>query len=239
MAWNKQMWRRMWNTHSNSKMRMKDMMSPSFKHGNNFKIGAFSVIEDDVIVGDNVSIGHHSVIDKDVIIGSNVKIGNFCYLKSGTRFADNIDFADYCKTTGICYVGNNVNIRTGSCISKSVIVEDKVFIGAGIMSSHTKNIYHQRPEMPKRQLITRIGYGAIIGSHTNLSAGVRIGDNVVIGYGSLVIKDVLEPGIYLGSPLNKRLPLPKEMVIPKPKNYVEHEFPEEMLKKYLPYYMRS
>jgi acetyltransferase-like isoleucine patch superfamily enzyme len=212
------------------------VIHPSFKCGENFKIGQFSVIEEAVIVGGDVSIGHHSVIGKDVIIGSNVKIGNFCYLKSGTRFANNIDFADYCKTTGICYVGNNVNIRTGSCISKSVIVEDKAFIGAGIMSSHTKHIYHQRPKIPKRQLITRIGYGAVIGSHTNLSAGVRIGDNVVIGYGSIVTKDFLELGIYVGNPLRKLANVPPEIIIPKPKEYKEHQFPKEMLAKYLPYY---
>lgn len=195
-----------------------NVVHPTFKHGENFKIGSLCVIEEDVVVGDNVKIGHH------------------CVLKSGTRFASNIDFADYCKTTGICHVGNNVNIRTGSCISKSVIVEDKAFIGAGVMSSHTKNIYHQRPRMPKKQHITRIGYGAVVGSHSNLSAGIRIGDNVVIGYGSVVTKDVLELGIYVGNPLKKRWNIPEEIVIPKPKDYKEYEFPTEMLKKYLPYY---
>lgn len=212
------------------------VIHPAFKKGGNFNIGNFSVIEEDVIVGKNVSVGHHSVLGKDVVVGDNVKIGNFCYLKSGTRFANDIDFADYCKTTGICYVGNYVNIRTGSCISKSVIVEDKAFIGAGIMSSHTKQIYHNRPKMPKIQLITRIGYGAVIGSHSNLSAGVKIGDNVIIGYGSVVTRDILEKGIFVGNPCRKLTVIPPEMIVSKPKNYREHEFSKEMLANYLPYY---
>ena len=195
-----------------------NVIDKSFKHGRNFKIGAFSVIEADVFVGDDVNIGHH------------------CVLKSGTRFGNNIDFADYCKTTGLCYVGNNVNIRTGSCISKSVIVEDKAFIGAGIMSSHTKNIYYQRPDVQKRQLITRIGYGAIIGSCVTLSAGVRIADNAIIGYDSLVTKDVLEPAIYVGSPLRRLADIPPEYYIKKLSDYKEHKFDAIMLEKYLPYY---
>lgn len=211
----------------------------SFKHGKSFKIGHFSIIEENIVVGDNVTIGHHSIIGKDVVIGNNVTIGNHCFLKSGTLFANNINFADYCKTTGICYVGNDVNIRTGSCVSKSVIIEDKTFIGAGIMSSHTKQVYHQRPKIPRRQLITRIGYGAIIGSHTNLGAGIRIGDNVVIGYGSVITKDVLEKGIYVGNPLRKLCDLPEEMLIPKPKGYKEHQFPKGMLAKYLSYYREA
>lgn len=214
----------------------KSIVHPSFKHGKNFEIGSFSIIEESVKVGDNFTMGHNSIIGKDVVVGNDVTIGNHCFLKSGTRFSNNIDFADYCKTTGICYVGNDVNIRTGSCISKSVIVEDKVFIGAGIMSSHTKNVYHQRPKMPRKQLITRVGYGSIIGSFTNLSAGVTIGDNVLIGYGSVVTKDVLEKGIYVGSPLRRLGELPEEMLIPKPEDYKEHRFSREMLTKYLPYY---
>lgn len=189
-----------------------------FKHGKNFKMGEYCVIEPDVIVGDNVSLGHHVV------------------LKNGTRFGNNIDFSDYCKTTGICYVGNNVNVRNGSCISKSLIVEDKVFIGAGIMSSHTKNVYHHRPEVSKRQLITRIGYGSIIGSSVNLSAGINICDNAIIGYGSLVTKDVLEPAIYVGCPVKRLADIPPKYYIDKPSDYEEHKFDAIMLEKYLPYY---
>ena len=193
-------------------------VAPDFKHGENFSIGKFCVIEPDVVVGDNVKIGHH------------------CTLKSGTRFGDNIDFADYCKTTGICYVGNDVNIRTGSCISKSVIVEDKAFIGAGVMSSHTKNVYHHRPDVPKRQLVTRIGYGSIIGSSVNLSAGVRIADNTIVGYGSLVTKDVTEPAIYVGRPLRRLADIPPEYYVEKPTDYEEYMFPLDKLRKYLPHY---
>lgn len=196
-------------------------------------------IHSSFIHGENFSIGKWCVIEEDVIVGDNVKIGSHCTLKSGTRFGNNIDFADYCKTTGICYVGNDINIRTGSCISKSVIVEDKSFIGSGIMSSHTKHIYHNRPKVSKEQLITRIGYGSIIGSSVNLSAGVSIIDNAIIGYGSLVTKDVLEPAIYVGSPLRKLAEIPPEYYIEKPDDYVEHEFPPKMLRKFLPYYRRT
>ena len=96
------------------------------------------------------NMGHFCVIEKDVKVGDNVVLGDFVKLKSGTRIGDNVNLADYVKTTGLCYIGNNVNIRTGSCISKSVIVEDNTFIGAGVMSSHTRNVYHMRPKMPKK-----------------------------------------------------------------------------------------
>lgn len=191
---------------------------------------------EDFRYGKDFDYGYNCVIEPDVIVGDNVKLGHNVVLKSGTRFGDNIDFADYCCTTGICYVGNGVNIRTRSCISKSVIIEDKAFIGAGVMSSHTKNVYHHRPKMPKKQLIARIGVGAIVGSSTNLMAGIEIGANVVVGYCSNVVKDLLEEGIYVGNPAKRVMDLPKEWRVQIPDNYKQHEFPRAMLEKYLPYY---
>jgi acetyltransferase-like isoleucine patch superfamily enzyme len=191
---------------------------PSFQYGTNFKVGHHCVIEEDVLVGDNVKLGHHVV------------------LKSGTRFGNDIDFSDYCCTTGICYVGNGVNIRTRSTVSKSLIIEDKAFIGAGVMMSHTKNVYHHRPSMPRKQLIARIGYGAVVGSHTNLMAGITIGANVVVGYNSNVTKSIIEPAIYIGNPAKKSMELPNEMMVEIPEDYKEYFFSDEMLKKYLPFY---
>ena len=196
---------------------MTSTIAPSFQHGENFQHGGFCVIEPDVIVGDNVKLGHHVV------------------LKSGTRFGNDIDFSDYCCTTGICYVGNDVNIRTRTTVSKSLIIEDKAFIGAGVMMSHTKIVYHHRPKMPKKQMIARIGYGAVIGSHTNLMAGITIGHNVVVGYSSNVTKDLYEVGIYVGNPAKRVMDLPEEMLVSIPKGYQVYQFSPEMLAKYLPY----
>ena len=114
---------------------------------------------------------------------------------------DDVEIADDCVTTGICLLGNHVRVRTGSCISKSVIVDDWCFVAAGIMSSHTKNIYHARPNAPKKQLITRFGYGSVIGSRTNTSAGVSIAPGAIVGYGSHVTVDLTEPnGVYYNDP---------------------------------------
>ena len=180
-------------------------------------------------------MGKYCVLEEDVEIGKNFEIGHHCVLKNGTRIGDNVTLGDYCKTTGLCYIGNNVNVRTDSCISKGVIVEDKAFIGGGVMTSHTRNIHHCRPKMEKCQYITHIGYGAIIGSGTNLSAGVKIGDNVIVGYGSNVLHDLVLQGVYFGNPARFQLNLLPEDFIEIPKDYIYHEFTEEELKRYLPF----
>lgn len=186
-------------------------------HGRRFRQGLQCIIEEDVVIGDNVTLGHNVV------------------LKNGTRIGNDVTIGDYCCTTGLCYIGNHVDIRTKSVISKGVIVGDCVFIGAGVMTSHTKRVYHHRPGVPRKQLITRIGYGAVIGSNCNLTAGVSISANVIVGYSSFVSKNLSLPGIYFGHPAKWGSELNSKYVIEVPVGWRFPEFSEKLLEKYLPY----
>ena len=168
-------------------------------------------------------------------------LGHRVHLASGTRILNDVEIADDCVTTGIALIGNHVRVRTGSCISKSVIVDDWCFIAAGIMSSHTKNVYHGRPRAPRHQLVTRFGYGTIIGSRTNTSAGVIIAPGSIVGYGSHVVFDLATPhGIYYNSPdpwatLQSVLRPTNPFYIEVPSDYVPHRFDPELLRRYLPH----
>ncbi len=193
---------------------MSTVIAPDFQHGDNFICGENVVIEQDVVVGDNVTLGHHVV------------------LKSGSRFGSNINFADFCCTTGACILGDNVNVRTNTVVSKGVIAEDDVYIGPGVMTNHTKNVSHRRPNISSQMYVTRICQGAIIGASVWIMAGVRIGANVIIGGGVLIVKDVLDPGIYVGSPPRILKYLPPEYEVPlTTQNYY---FDASLVEKYLP-----
>ena len=192
-----------------------------------------SYIHDSFVHGENFRCGENVVIEEDVIVGSDVKLGHSVTLKSGTRIMNDVALADYVKTTGICIIGNGATARTGATISKSVIISDNAFIGPGIMTNHTKNVMHKR-NLKEVQLITRIGYGAVIGSMASLVAGLTIGDNVVIAAGSNVYKDILEVGVYGGDPVRRIKDVPPEYILKRPEGYGEYEFDIELLGKYLP-----
>jgi UDP-2-acetamido-3-amino-2,3-dideoxy-glucuronate N-acetyltransferase len=189
-------------------------------------------IHSSFVLGSNFQCGFNVIIEEDVIVGDNVKLGHNVTLKSGTRVMNDVTLADYVKTTGICIIGNGVGARTGACISKSVIINDNTFIGPGVMTNHTKNVMHKR-NLKEVQLITRIGYGAVIGSVASLVAGLTIGDNVVIAAGSNVYKDILEAGIYGGNPVKKIKDIDPAFILKKPADYQEYKFDEELLRKYL------
>ncbi len=200
-----------------------------------------SYIAKDFVHGDDFDHGLQCIIDPDVVLGKGVTLGHRVHLASGTRVLDDVEIADDCVTTGVCFIGNHVRVRTGSCISKSVIIDDWCFVAAGIMSSHTKNVDHARPRAPKRQLITRFGYGTVIGSRTNTSAGVSIAPGAIVGYGSHVVVDLEVPnGVYYNDPhpyatLQRVLTPDNPYFVEIPADYVPHQLEPELLEKYLPY----
>ena len=168
------------------------LIADDFKHGNGLKLGELVIVEPDVVVGDNVKLGHR------------------CTLKSGTRIGDNSIIDDHCITTGACWIGDNVNIRTGAIISKATIIEDWVFVGPGVITNHTKHVTHGRPSLEHTQHITYIGHHAVIGSGVKMVAGIDIQPNVIIGAGSVVVRDLRYVGIYAGSPAVQIKDLPSD-----------------------------
>lgn len=195
-----------------------ETIASDFEYPKGFRQGVGVIIESDVIVGEETTLGHNVI------------------LKSGTRIGNDVVIGDNCCTTGVCLIGNHVRIRTGSTISKGVVVDDWAFIGAGIMSSHTKNISHGRPQMEPRQLVTRIGYGAVVGSRCNLMAGITIAPGVIVGYDSNVTGDLEIPqSLYFGNPARYQQFIRVKWRIELPDDYVPHGFDLDLLEKYLPH----
>jgi hypothetical protein len=90
--------------------------------------------------------------------------------------------------------------------------------------------------------VTRFGYGSVIGSRTNTSAGISIAPGAIVGYGSHVIVDLeVANGVYYNDPhpwatLQRELADDNAYYVQVPASYVPHLFDEELLAKYLPHY---
>jgi acetyltransferase-like isoleucine patch superfamily enzyme len=141
------------------------------------------------------------VVEKDVIIGKRCKLGHHVVLRAGTIIGDDVVFADGAMTTGQCSIGHNCNIRTGAIISKGTYLENDVFVGPGVITNHTKRVIGSKAD--SENLLTLVMRGAVLGSQSSIIAGVTIGESVVVGAGSVVTKDLLEEGTYVGNPARR------------------------------------
>lgn len=138
----------------------------------------------DVEFGENVKIVEPSNI-YECTIGNNVFVGPFVEIQKGV------------------IVGDNTRIQSHTFICELVTIGQNCFISHGVMFINDK-FQNGGPAHGDRNLwkSTYIGNSVSIGSNATILP-VNITDNVVIGAGSVVTKDITESGTYVGNPAKK------------------------------------
>lgn len=108
-------------------------------------------------------------------------------------------------------VSSRAIIGAGSVVLHRVVVNAGALVGVNCILNTGCIVEHDVRMGAHTHLSTgacinggcRIGEGVFIGSNATLVQGVRLTDHVVIGAGSLVRKDVLTAGTYVGNPLRR------------------------------------
>ena len=97
-------------------------------------------------------------------------------------------------------IGERCKVQSHSFICELVTIGNDCFIGHGVM--FVNDLFSEgKPAEGKKELWkeTFIGNHVSIGSNATILP-VTICDNVVIGAGSVVTKNITKPGIYAGNP---------------------------------------
>jgi acetyltransferase-like isoleucine patch superfamily enzyme len=163
-----------------------------------------SNIEGKVEIGDDSIIRFGTIIYKNVKIGSKFKTGHYVLIRENTIIGDNVVVGTLSVIDGNTRIGNNVSIQTGVYIPINTIIEDDVFIGPHAILTNDKyminpQIYPKKPELkgPIIRKGARIGAGAII------LPGIEIGENSIVGAGSVVTKNVPPYSVVVGNPARR------------------------------------
>jgi len=141
----------------------------------------------------------------DVKLGKNVKIFSFVNLY-GCEIGDNSKVGTFVEIQKGASIGRNCKVSSHSFICEGVTVEDNVFIGHGVIFINdrypraTNSQGGLQTEEDWACVPTRIKQGASIGSNATILCGVTIGENAVVGAGSVVTKDVAANAIVAGNP---------------------------------------
>jgi acetyltransferase-like isoleucine patch superfamily enzyme len=144
-------------------------------------------------------------IAPDVKLGQNVKLSKFINLY-GCQIGDNTKIGAFVEIQKNAAVGNNCKISSHTFICEGVKIEDNVFVGHSVTfindsyprattgdgSLQTEADWKVEPTIVKK--------GASIGSGSTILSRVTIGENAIIGAGSVVAKDVPPNSIVFGNP---------------------------------------
>ena len=95
-------------------------------------------------------------------------------------------------------IGNHVTIKNGVYLWDGIRVEDHVFIGPNVTFTNDK--YPRSKAYPARFQTIQIRTGASIGAGSVVLGGVEIGQNAMVGAGSLVTESIPPNELWFGSP---------------------------------------
>ena len=138
----------------------------------------------DVTVGDHVTVVEPSNL-YECTLGDNVFVGPFCEIQKGVS------------------VGARTKVQSHSFICELVSIGEDCFIGHGVMFiNDTFSDGGPAGGDASKWKSTRIGNRVSIGSNATMLP-VTVCDDVVIGAGAVVTKDITEPGTYVGNPAKR------------------------------------
>ena len=144
-------------------------------------------------------------IADSVILGKDVFLNDFINLY-GCSIGDNSRIGPFVEVQKNASIGRNCKIQSHTFICEGVEIADDVFVGHGVMfinDRYPRSVSSDgglQTEADWEVVPTKVARNASIGSNATILCGVTIGENAIIGAGSVVVKDVPANAIVAGNP---------------------------------------
>jgi len=141
----------------------------------------------------------------NVKLGKDVKLANFINLY-GCEIGDETKIGAFVEVQKNAKIGKRCKISSHTFICEGVTIEDNVFVGHSVTFI---NDTYPRAANPDGSLQTEADWkvettlvkkGASIGSGSTILSKITIGENAIVGAGSVVTKDVPANVIVAGNP---------------------------------------
>ncbi len=131
-------------------------------------------------------------------IGEGTKVWQFCVILKQAKIGANCNINCHVFIENDVLIGNNVTIKPGVQLWDGIVIEDGVFIGPN--ATFTNDLKPRSKQYPENFLKTIVKKGASIGANATILPGITIGENAMIGAGSVIVKDVPPNTVWVGNP---------------------------------------
>ncbi len=157
--------------------------------------------------------GKHQVIFPEVEIGEGTRLGNFILIRSDTRIGRGCVIGSNVDIEGDVIIGDHVALQSFCYITRGVVIEDHVFCGPRVTTMNDKRMSYGRDALEFVCAAPRILHAARVGGGSVLLPGVTVGENALVGAGSVVTRDVPDRAIVCGNPAKVIGQVPDEEIL--------------------------
>lgn len=149
-----------------------------------------------------------------VSFGGKAAIGDFFYWRTGQSSTNVGGVGSRLRVgpMGVLTIGDHVGMSNATIVChRSVTIGNHVHVGGGVqifdtnfhsLKPEVRNAEHEDPTAVRTAPVV-IGNGCLLGTNAMICKGVTIGDNAVVGAGSVVVCDILPGEIWAGNPARK------------------------------------
>ncbi|MFQ5511653.1 MAG: acyltransferase [Candidatus Krumholzibacteriia bacterium] len=148
--------------------------------GKNATVRSGSVLYAGTMIGDDLQTGHNVIIREENKIGNHLSIWNNSIVDYG------------------CQIGNEVKIHCNCYVAQFTTLEDGVFLAPGVTIAN--DIHPGCPDSRRCMKGPTLKKGVQIGVNVTILPYVTIGENSLIGGGSVVTQDIPPNSVVYGNP---------------------------------------
>ncbi len=162
-------------------------------------------VERGVTSNGSLQTNGHLCIAPDVKVGKNVKFSKFINLY-GCEVGDETKIGAFVEIQKNAKVGRRCKISSHTFICEGVTIEDEVFVGHNVtfvndaLPRATSARGALQTEADWKVEVTIVKRGVSIGSGATILSNIVIGENALIGAGTVVTRDVPANAIVVGNP---------------------------------------
>ena len=141
---------------------------------------------------------HNTAIVETGCVGEGTRIWAFAHVLPGAKIGRDCNICDHTFIENDVIVGDRVTVKCGVQLWDGLRIEDDVFIGPN--ATFTNDAFPRSKQTPPRFLPTIVKKGASIGANSTILPGITIEENVMVGAGTVVTRNVPRNAIVVGNP---------------------------------------
>lgn len=140
-----------------------------------------------------------AIVDKGAQIGDRSRVWHFVHVCGGARIGKGVSLGQNVFVGNRVVIGDRCKIQNNVSVYDNVTLEEGVFCGPSMVFT---NVHNPRALVERKDEYrdTLVRHGATLGANCTVVCGVTIGSYAFVGAGAVVIRDVVDFALMVGSP---------------------------------------